>query len=296
MAYERNKQLEWARKDLSNSVKWWTEANVDMVMKRVTPEMSGGDIAVLIDKMGEQGLLVVSRVWSQPFEEFYASDYGRRFFSGQANESVLVSALVAAGKGLKAADLELVASDPDVVSRLALRPEFEAAEREQRRRAAQADRERIEAEQIRAELLGFLTNGPREAMLKKAGAYPTIFPMEVKKERERLAAIGHAALVEEVTRRREVRRVKGLSKEDYRAEVTISRAAGEQPTMQPKMTQALSSQYETLPAQFTTRGGLTINMDRAGILKVANTDSFAFRELVRRFGSEAINDLLAGRA
>jgi hypothetical protein len=52
---------------------------------------------------------------------------------------------------------------------------------------------------------------------------------------ERLAAMSHAQLVEEVTRRREVRRIKGLGAKEYRAEVAIGRAAGEQPVAQPKM-------------------------------------------------------------
>ena len=70
---------------------------------------------------------------------------------------------------------------------------------------------------------------------------------------------------------------------------------GEQPVAQPKMAQALANQYETLPAQYTTRGGLTITMNRKGLIEVANHDSFAFREIVRRFGADAVNDILAGR-
>jgi hypothetical protein len=36
-------------------------------------------------------------------------------------------------------------------------------------------------------------------------------------------------------------------------------------------------------------------MNRKGLIEVANHDSFAFREIVRRFGADAVNDILAGR-
>ena len=68
----------------------------------------------------------------------------------------------------------------------------------------------------------------------------------------------------------------------YRAEVTAGyeQQPETKPVVQPKMTQALS-QYEALPATYTTRGGLTITMNRKSLIEVANRDSFAFREIDR---------------
>lgn len=234
--------------------------------------------------------MAVAPWFSEPFDAFFASDFGRRFANNMGNREVLERAWIASGAMLTAADIETVAAHPDVVTRLVESQAYIA----QQRAAQQAERERIEAEQIRAEMLGWLTQGPREEQLKKAGAYPTIFPMEVKKERERLASMGHAALVEEVTRRREVRRVKNLSKEDYRAEVTIDRAGGNLPVVQPRM-QASLSQYETIPAVYKTRHGLEVEMSRKGLIELANRDAFSFRECVRRFGADSINDILSGR-
>ena len=165
-----------------------------------------------------------------------------RFSKDSANQEVLENAWIASGRMLTADDLEVVAFDPDVITRLAVKPEYEAAEREQQRRAAQIERERIESESIRAEMLAWLTEGPREAQLKKAGAYPTVYQIEVKKERERLAAMSHTKLVTEVTDRREKRRIKGLSAKEYRAQVAVGYEQNPetQPVVQPKMQAALS--------------------------------------------------------
>jgi hypothetical protein len=292
--YEMSNHEAWTRRALSGTGKYDVLANDGIVLKHVKPEHTAGDVAALVQQLGERGTLLVSAAWQKLFDGFFASEFGQRFGPTTANHWILEQAWMASGTMLTPPNLEMIANDPDVWSRLSVRPEVEAAEREQRRAAAQAERERIESEQIRAEMLAWLTDGTREAQLKKVGAHSIVYQKEVHDEKNRLANMSHAELVAEVTRRREVRRIKNLDPKDYRAEVTINRAAGVLPTVQPKMQQALN-QYEQLPAQHTTRSGLTVDMNRAGILKVANTDSFAFRELVRRFGADAINDILAGR-
>jgi hypothetical protein len=286
---------QWTRDILSRGFKYESMANVEIVVNatlRANPDPSAGDYAAMAEKLAEQGTLAVNPAWSEPFEQFYAAY--PQYAGIYANEGILIQALLAEKATLNFDNLVYVAGIPEVAASLGVREEYARAAEAQKHADAKAERERVEAEAIRSEMLSWLTGGPREKQLQQAGAYPTIFPMEVKKETARLAALNHAQLVEEVTRRRDVRRIKNLSKEDYRAEVTISRAAGQQPVIQPKMQQSLN-QYETLPAQYTTRSGLTVDMNRAGVLKVANTDSFAFRELVRRFGADSINDILAGR-
>lgn len=244
-----------------------------------------------IAKLEAQGRLVASSEFSQAFRDFHAE---KPQYAIDGNESLLLDALAAENLPLDVDNLVYVSGQPAVAERLGVTTEYANQQREERYAEAQAERERVEAEAIRAEMLGWLTNGPREAQLKQANAHYSVYAKEVKNETARLASMSHTELVVEVNRRREVRRAKGLSAQEYRAEVAASRAAGQQPVIQPKM-QAALNHYETLPTQYTTRGGLTVDMDRAGILKVANSDSFAFRELVRRFGADSINDILAGR-
>ena len=289
----KSQQEGFVRRALERSVKFDVMANDSIVLgANNDPNATVGTFAALIEWLGGQGMLAVSADWSAPFEDFFLGS-GARFNYDTANLGILERAWAQSDSPLSVANLETIAFHPDVVAHLTVRPEVANAERSQRLGAERAERERVEAEQYRAEMYGWF-EAAQQAMLAKRQIDNYQFQRVLKIERNRLDAMDYPALHADITRRREMRRIKGMSAADYRAEVTISRAAGQQPAIQPKM-QAALNQYETLPAQYTTRSGLTVEMNRAGILKVANSDSFSFRELVRRFGSEAINDVLAGR-
>lgn len=295
MAFRQDSQyseraVEWVRRGLTNT-KWSVEANEGLVLKRLQAGMTAGDIAQLVHQMGEAGQLVVSPHYERLFLEFYAE---KPQYHLACNEQILVDALISEGLGLNVENLAYVAGIPSVAERLAVTESYAAAQRAEQREVVRIERERIESEQIREELLGYLVNGPRKAMLEKAGAHPVVFQKEVRDETQKLANMNHAELVQLITERREKRRIKNLDPKEYRAEVAISRAAGQEPTLQPKMTQALN-QYEEIPAIYKTRHGLEVEMTRKGLIELANRDSFSFRECVRRFGAESINDILSGR-
>lgn len=299
MAFRQNNEVfssqhdGFVRRALERSVKFDVLANDSIVLSANNdPNATVGTFAALIEWLGGQGRLAVSADWSAPFEDFFRG-IGARFNYDTANLGVLERAWAQSDSPLTVANLETVAYSPDVVGQLSVKSEVANAERSRRIAAEREAREKVEAAQYREEMYGWC-EAAQQAMLAKRQIDNYQFQRALKIERNRLDATDYAALHADITRRREMRRIKGMSAADYRAEVTISRAAGQQPAIQPKM-QAALNQYETLPAQYTTRSGLTVEMNRAGILKVANSDSFSFRELVRRFGSEAINDVLAGR-
>jgi hypothetical protein len=289
--YEAGNQEQWVRRALDKTYKYDVLANDRIVLNATSSESTAGDIAAMVEHLGAQGRLEVNPEWRQPFDEFFARS--PRFVNSLANRGILEQAWAASGRMLTADDIELVAYNPDVVGQLAETHQYVDQQRSQQAAAARAERERIESEQIRAEMLGWLVDGPRKEMLDKSGAPRIVFQKEVRDETNRLTAMSHAELVAEVTRRREVRRIKGLGAKEYRAEVAISRAAGEQPVAQQKMAQAM--QQHTPGPTYTTRDGVTFALTRANLIAAANRNPALFREIVRVRGAEFVNDVLAGR-
>jgi hypothetical protein len=279
------------RKALKKTFKWDSQANVSVVLRQVTDSMTLNDIDALVQKLAAENRLAQNQEWSEPFREFYDA-YPQ--YKIDANESILIRALIDNDKGLNFDDLVYVAGIPGVVECLAVTAQYQQHQRGVARAEAQAEREQAEAAAIREEMLGWLVNGPREAQLKRDNIHPSVYQGEARKEQKRLDAMSHAELVAEVTRRREVRRVRGLDAKAFRAEVAASR---NQPTQEQQQTAPQSgySQFEQIPDVYKTRSGQEIVMTSKSLIELANRDTFAFRECVRRFGADVINNILAGR-
>ncbi len=278
------------RRALSQT-KWNCEANDSMVIRKVTPDMTGGSIAQLCEQMGNAGQLLFSEDYAQPFREFYAQFPQ---YDLTCNEETLVHALVAEGLGLDADNLAYVAGQPRVAERLVVTQSYAQAAREKAHAEALEAWEKQQAEQYRNEMYGW-----HETLQKSLFAKHRINTFErdrsLRDEKRRLDATDYQALATEYTRRKEVRRAQSMDPKEYRAEVAISRAANHEPVLQPKMTQALASQYETMPMEWVPRGSLTpITLDRKMLIHIANTDRELFRSLVRRFSAQSVDARLNG--
>jgi hypothetical protein len=291
--YEMSNQERWVRRALMGTGKYDLLANDSLVLKHVTESMTAGSIAQVVEQMGERGTLAVSPTWQKPFDAFFEAN--PRFLNGPANQGILERAWQASGTMLTAPNIAMVAEAPEVWDNLAVKPEVEAAEREHRLAAELAQRKLEAAAEFRTAMYGW-----HEELQQNLFAKHRINTFErdrsLRDEKRRLDAMDYEALATEYTNRKEVRRARAMDAKDYRAEVAISRAASEQPVAQPKMQQALASQYEHMPLEWTPRGSLTpITLDRKMLIHIANTDRELFRSLVRRFGADSVNDRLAGR-
>jgi hypothetical protein len=257
--------------------------------------MSKEDIVSLVNKLGAMGHLAIAQEFSQPFDEFFQSRFGRRFANSEANRGVLENAWAADGGNLTASHLETIASDPDVYPRLALDPTYEQAQRDQRLAKEQAEREAKDTISYRATIFGWCEELNRSLLQKKRIDNHQL-NLALRVEQKRLEALDYAALYEEYTRRSSNRALAQQSRSEARVNAReMAKAQPIEDKPHQRMQYALQNQYEKIPMQHTTRGGLTVDMTRAGLIKVANTDAFAFRELVRRYGAESINEILAGR-
>lgn len=276
------------RKALAKTFKFDSMSNDQVLLSAVTEGMTADDITVLAEKLGAEGRLAQNPEWSEPFAEFYG-EFPQ--YNMLCNEQILIDALVAEGKPLDSDSLAYVAGL--VQPRLAVTAAYASQQREEVRAKAQAEREAAESTAIQEELLGYLTNGPREQQLKRANIHPSVYAGEVRKETARLASLSHTELVEEVTRRREVRRIKGLDAKTFRAEQAAKHT---QPTQEQQNTPSQSgyAQFEKLPDVYKARSGQEISMTRKGLIELSNRDAFSFREVVRRFGADAVNQILAG--
>ncbi len=281
---------------LMDNVKYDSPANDQVVMAYIertgrTSQLNKDEIRNIIRQLGAEGKLAQNPLWSGPFNEFYAVHPEYRI---DCNEGILVQALVREGKGLNFDDLMYIAGIPEVQSRLAVT----AAGQAQQQAAAQAAKEVKLAEEYRKEMLSWLTEGRREEQLKKANTHYSVYAGEVKRETARLAGMNYEQLAEEITRRREVRRLRGLDAKAIRTELAAqhTQPTAPQPAPQPQAREnAAPNRYEKLPEVYRARSGQEIPMTRKGLIELSNRDAFSFREVVRRFGADAVNDILAGR-
>ena len=277
-----------AREALEGTFKWTSEGNVPVVVNAALrdPNTTDSDFPRIVAKLAAQGSLCQNPEWSGPFSEFYRA-YPE--FNVDCNEAILIDGLIHEGKALTFMNLVHVSSLDKWRERLAVT----AAGAAQQRAVAQREREEKLAEDYRKEMLDWFVNSGEDARLAKNGVPPSVWAQKVHQETQRIAGMDYAALTEEVTGRREVRRLRVLTGKEVRAEITASR---QQPTTETAATpQPRYSQYEKIPEVYKTRSGQEIVMTRKSLIEVANHDAFAFREIVRRFGPDAVNDILAGR-
>lgn len=286
---EEDYQWEWAENGLKNSVKYAADANILVVSRHLKPGMDKVAVANLINRLAETGQLAVSQEWSNLFDEFYSSEFGRRFVKSESTEGLLVRALLAAKLPLSVANLELVSSNPSVMATLPLTDAFTAQERAQQQAAAQKIKDEQDRATIIPTLLGWFESSQHALYKDNKYAWDRI----LKQESNRLSAMSANDLRSEFATRTERRRIRGLAPEEYRAEVTISRAAGEQPVPQAKMVQAM--QQFTPGTTYTTRDGVTFELTRKSLIECANRNPALFREVTRVKGASLINDILAGR-
>jgi hypothetical protein len=290
-----DKTIEIAKKALGEYSRgeYMSDANLSMLLGKMRAGMDKVEIDDLIVRMVGIGMISPIQEWTNLFADVFRE---MPHLDIEANKRILLDALTDENLPWTVESFTYVAGLPHVAPKLCVARWYADQQREQQHAKAQEERERAEAESIRAEMLAWLSEGPRQAQLKKVGAHPIVFRSELKKEADRLAGLDHSQLVSEVTRRRELRRVKGLSSAEYRAENAIGRAAGEQPIPQAKMSQALYPQLEQVPEVWETRSGKIVQMTRAGIIKLANGPDGAheLRALCRRFGNAEIDRLLCG--
>ena len=222
-----------------------------------------------------------------PSGDFY-SEFPQ--FEFESNEAILINALIAADLGLTADNLAYVAGMSDVRGRLAVAQWYVNQQREERAAEAQAAKDVTDKEEIAATLLQWYETSQAPLYANNKYAWQDV----LRRESQRLVSMSADELRTESAARNERRRIRGLSPKEYRAEVSASRT---QPVEEPTASERPRySQYEQLPEVYTARSGREVPMTWLGLTSLSRRDPFDFREVVRRFGMEAVNAILATSA
>jgi hypothetical protein len=263
------------RRLLTESIKYDVDANLQMLLNGLQGEEGIEEVRQAIQRMGSAGTLCISENWSEPFCRLYENS---GIANCEANEQTLVDALIREGRGLDYESLQFVASLDSVRPKLAMTAEYDAQQRAERAAEAQAEKDERDSIEMRATLLEWFETAKKPLYASNKYAWQSV----LKNETKRLTGMTADQLRAEFADRTEKRRIKQLDPKAYRAEVAATR---QQPT---------GYQFETLPDVYRARSGQEIPMTRKGLIELSNRDPFSFREVVRRFGADAVNQILAG--